>query len=126
LKEGLMMNKVTKSMGSVCKNLDSVMTSLRQTEITKVMDSFNKLSSDLNVITDYTSDEIDYSTNISSNADETNALMAQVADQYKLEIVNKLPKVETGAPIRSNEKIAQEVNQESLMEQFAKLKGIQQ
>jgi charged multivesicular body protein 1 len=85
-----MLSKVTKNMGNVVKNIESVSKLMENGDITKTMDKFEKISDDLDVKIDFVDKSMSESTNLSIPTDEVNELMAQVADQHNLKLKEKL------------------------------------
>lgn len=89
------MNAVTKSMSGVVKGMDKVLNTMDVNKIAKIMDTFEKQFDTLDVTSKYMEDSMAQSTSLTTPEDQVTSLMAEVADEYGLDVSAKLGGIDT-------------------------------
>jgi charged multivesicular body protein 1 len=112
------MNSITKSMGGVVKGMDKVLMSMDVDKIAKIMDTFEQQFENLDVTSKYMEDSMAQSTTLTTPEDQVTSLMAQVADEYGLDVSEKLGGIET-----TNKDDPLAVQQDELSKRLAALKS---
>ena len=112
------MNQVTKSMGSVVKGMDKVIATMDVDKIAQIMDKFEMQFDNLDVTSKYMEDSMAQSTTLTTPEDQVTSLMAQVADEYGLDVSEKLGSIET-----TNKDDPLAIQQDELSKRLAALKS---
>jgi charged multivesicular body protein 1 len=116
IESAIKMNQVSKTMGSVVKGMNSVLKSLDVDKITATMDKFEQQFGNLDVTTEYMEQSMSGTTSMTTPEDQVNQLMAEVADEYGLEVSSNLGGISTG----KND--LNEIHRDDLSQRLAQLK----
>ena len=121
-RSAIKMQQVTRSMGSVVKGMDKVLSSMNIEAISKVMDSFETSFEDMDVRSEYVEQAMNSSTASSMPVDEVDLLMQQVSDEHGLAI--KFSAADAGtAPVQQSRAAPQEAGEDALEKRLAALRG---
>ena len=80
------MQQVTRSMGSVVKGMDKVLSSMNVEAISKVMDQFEKSFENMDVRSEYVEQTMNSSTTAAMPEEQVDELMQMVADEHGLKM----------------------------------------
>lgn len=111
------MNAVGKAMGGIVVSLDKALSQMDVTQISTVMDQFEKQFEDLDVRSAYMENAMGSTTALSTPADEVEALMTQVADEHGLAVSAEMSKVNAGG----QKELAVDKESDDLSARLAKL-----
>jgi len=98
LESAIKMQQVTKSMGSVVKGMDKVLSSMNVDAITKVMDQFERSFEDMDVRSEYVEQTMNSSTTAAMPEEQVDELMQMVAEEHGLKM-GEVFKTATGAAV---------------------------
>jgi charged multivesicular body protein 1 len=103
------MKQVTRSMAGVVKGMDKAMKSMDMTQITGVMDKFEKQFEDLDVQSEYVENAMSSTTSLTTPQDQVDTLISQVAEEHGLQVADQLDAhaVSTSAPAAQQDDLAE-------------------
>ena len=91
-----MMKQVTKSMGSVTKDLEKALGSMDLEKVQQIMDKFEQQTEHLDVHTQVMDDTMGGATTLSTPQAQVDALILQVAEENGLEVMDQLTDLQPG------------------------------
>jgi len=112
--------KVTQSMGGVCKAMESAMKSMNLEKIANLMDRFEREFENLDVQSQVMEGTMNNTATLSAPENEVNALMHEAADEAGLELNMELPSAQAGSVAGSSSQVSTE--QDELTQRLAKLR----
>jgi len=77
-------------MGQIVGSLDGALKEMNMEKISKIMDKFEKQFEDLDVQSSYMQSAMDMTSATTTPEEEVDTLISQVADEYGLEVQQKL------------------------------------
>ncbi|XP_015913514.1 charged multivesicular body protein 1a [Parasteatoda tepidariorum] len=95
VQSAITMKGVTKNMGSVVKALDKAINSMDLQKVSAVMEQFEQQFEDLDVRTSVVEDAMGSATTTSTPLAQVDALIAQVAEENGLDIIDQLNQAES-------------------------------
>eukprot|EP01090_Pellita_catalonica_P023777 TRINITY_DN9977_c0_g1_i1.p2 TRINITY_DN9977_c0_g1~~TRINITY_DN9977_c0_g1_i1.p2 ORF type:complete len:199 (-),score=49.74 TRINITY_DN9977_c0_g1_i1:40-636(-) len=113
----IQMRKVSRSMGSLVKNLEQAGRTMNLEKLTVTMDKFEKQFEDLEVQGKFVEGTMNKSTSLSTPQDEVDSLIGQVAEAHGLDVAAQFGATPSAAPI------AAPTAESSLADRLAKLKA---
>jgi charged multivesicular body protein 1 len=90
VKSAVAMQSVARNLGAVTKSLESAMASLDLEKVSKIMESFEKQFTDLDVKSGVLESTMSSATTLTTPQKDVEALIKQVADENGLEIIGKM------------------------------------
>jgi len=114
------MRTVTGSMANIVRGMEQALQTMDMQKITMVMDKFEQQFEDLDVQGQYVENSMNQTTALSTPQEEVDSLISQVADEYGLQLSEKIAPSPLGAP---SVKAQQKEEQDDLFARLNNLKA---